>query len=415
VTAENPVSERPKIAEPTPYEQGVTDTGQVLEMGGNYAENVAQIIDVTGATPTMLVLGDWYETNAIYQVNVWSDVDEVSRFGPSGAIVETGNNVADNYASLDESNPFAGLDLPNFAGFFIHVDQVDGDYYDIKLLTQTNWIRDNDVAVQTTFTSYSLVDTGLNEQGNVFAFQDAFQNYDIVIIAGSLHSANLIYQTNVILDNDWILVSAGEDSGADQSIYAGQNWLFNSATIRDMGVDDPDAMNAALARMCEQIGNGDSRVDLDAAHFLPGNGSAGLSILFISGDYFDINVISQINVIVDEDTAIQCLPQDTTGTDGFVQYTSTGNNAATNTAEIVTVNAVDGIYIGGEHYEDAILIQANIVVMNPDQMAANDPEGLPPEIVAFTTDCDSPPPVDPAVFEPAGCAQQDDVLASTMH
>lgn len=383
---DEPFSVRPELVPPV-YAYGELDTGQVTLTGGNTADNVAQITDLNGAVGTMIVMGNWLETNAIVQTNVYSDHDHVTLLdGTGNAHVETGGNVADNAAELVTGNPWADLDLPQFHGRFAHVDVVDGDFYDVKAFTQTNWLQDNDITVQESYSAFYRVDTGGNEQYNGFFLHESLDYYDLIIIGGNYHSANLIFQTNIILDDDWVVAMAGGDGtgGDGQSIYTGQNWLFNNAVIRDYGVDEATATPAQLKSMAAEIAAGNEHVDMQAAWGLAGNGSQVLNVLYIDGDYFDLNYLHQVNVILDSDAAIQYRPSE--ASDTFTQYVSTGNNGASNQAAIVTAGAVDTLYVNGEHYEDSLLVQANIVIDEDDQVVQGTTSDLPPEIVAFTTD-----------------------------
>ncbi len=79
---------------------------------------------------------------------------------------------------------------------------------DVKSLTQRNYFDDGDVTVQTRFDSYSEIHTGDNTQANVARFADWGKHYDVIIVVGDYHSANIISQTNVVLDNDYIGISS---------------------------------------------------------------------------------------------------------------------------------------------------------------------------------------------------------------
>ncbi len=121
--------------------------------------------------------------------------------------------------------------------------------------------------------------------------------------------------------------------------------------------------------------------------FVPGNGSGVLNVLYVTGDYYDINAIWQNNVISDLDTAIQYLaptPPTENASDGtFTQSVSTGGNHALNEAIIVDVGATSS-FVAGDVYQDTILIQGNLVAENNDKIVHGDPSALVSEIVAFT-------------------------------
>jgi hypothetical protein len=132
---------------------------------------------------------------------------------------------------------------------------------------------------------------------------------------------------------------------------------------------------------------GENTLDVDYGWFVPGSGSGVLNVLFVTGDYYDINAIWQFNVISDVDTAIQFLggtpPADIAGDGSLTQSVSSGSNIASNEAVIVDAGATFS-YVEGDVYQDTILIQGNLIGENNDQVTVGDPTALIPEIVAFT-------------------------------
>jgi len=121
----------------------------------------------------------------------------------------------------------------------------------------------------------------------------------------------------------------------------------------------------------------------------PGLGTGELNILYVTGDYYDINAIWQINVIADVDTAIQLLgPPDPQFGEASQQAVTSGGNTLTNDAAIVDVGATK-TYVQGDFYTDSILIQANLVDDDNDKVVYGDTETLVSELIAFTEQSDS--------------------------
>ena len=116
----------------------------VVETGGNNAQNHGYIVDQQGAIGTMLVMGDSYNSNTIVQTNILVDHSAVAGTAPS-AHVQTGGNQANNVAefiqTLDQQNPYAS---GYFGGLKWNVDRVNGDYYDVNIVQQLNYMQDND-------------------------------------------------------------------------------------------------------------------------------------------------------------------------------------------------------------------------------------------------------------------------------
>ena len=232
--------EEPPV-EPTPPAEfeDVPDTGHAIgqwaSMGSNESINAALIADIGEGVRTMMVMEDYYKTDAIFQTNTIVDEDEVHVSGGEGEpSVTSGDNVATNIADFVQ---YASIyaDLPTFsAGPNWIVDKVEGDYYSVHAVTQTNYLSDNDVATQVSANSHYNIVAGHNQLGNVALIVDGEIQYDLIIIQGSYHGMNVIFQNNILLNNDNIVVSA---DGADpsQSVNSGNNSLSNEGTIENYG------------------------------------------------------------------------------------------------------------------------------------------------------------------------------------
>ncbi len=95
----------------------------------------------------------------------------------------------------------------------------------------------------------------------------------------------------------------------------------------------------------------------------------------MTGNYYDLNIISQINVLADADLAIQM------GGNGL-QWLSTGGNAARQRGDIVNAGGLYEQHLGGDFYEDSILVQADLIADASETVTA-DPTALVSELVAF--------------------------------
>ena len=118
-------------------------------LGGNDSHNAALIVDIGEVARTMVVMGDYFKTNAIFQTNTTVDHDQISVSGGEGTpSLTSGGNVATNIADFVQ-NPSIYAGFPAYwAGPNWIVDVVDGDYYSVHAVVQTNYLSDNDVAVQ---------------------------------------------------------------------------------------------------------------------------------------------------------------------------------------------------------------------------------------------------------------------------
>ena len=143
---------------------------------------------------------------------------------------------------------------------------------------------------------------------------------------------------------------------------------------------------------------------------LNGNRSGTLSVLFVSGDYYDINTITQINTLIDADQAINANAEN-----GTSQGVAAGGNIALNEAQIVDPGTLSASnYLGGDAYEESVLIQVNIIT-DSDTVIIHDTNTLVPELIVFAQQAEAPAGSDcvearPVVVDPA----QHDHLMSNM-
>jgi len=363
--------------------------GQWAILGENEATNAALIADLKEGSNTMIVLGDFYKTNVIVQTNSYIDNDTVDISSASIGTVVSGGTIADNIADFEQlDGPFAGL--PSFyAGLTWNVEIVDGDFYDVNVVVQQNMLRDNDVTVQNTSITHFEVRTGENDQINIAQVIDGEVKYDLIIIGGDYHGANWIFQHNVILDPDILKIGATGDAAAvtGQSASSGENELLNNARIISYGDNIFAEPTEGMHSVVDALSAGDNTLDTSYGWFVPGNGSNVLNVLYVTGNYYDINAIWQFNVVSDVDTAIQFLdqtpPADIAGDGSLTQSVSSGSNVAANEAIIVDAGATSS-FVMGDVYQDTILIQGNLTGENNDKVTVGDPSALIPEIVAFT-------------------------------
>lgn len=366
--------------------------GQWAELGGNEATNAALIVDLKEGTNTMIVLGDFFKTNAIVQSNLFVDNDQIDiAGGHTSGIVINDENKADNIAEFEQKEGVFATLSGYFAGLRWNVDVVDGDFYDVNLVSQKNILRDNDVAVQETQQTHYEAHLGENEQLNLTQIFDGEIHYDLIVICGDFHGANWIFQYNILLDPDILKIAAGGDAGdaTSQSASSGQNFLLNDATIVTYGDDHFAAPGGEMTDLLAGLASETGTLDPSLGWLIPGNGSGVLNILYVTGDYYDINAIWQVNIIADVDTAIQFLaaqpPEDIAGDGTLTQSAATGDNEATNDAVIVDVGSTSSL-VAGDVYQDTILIQGNLVTEDNDKVVYGDTTALVSEIIAFTGD-----------------------------
>lgn len=410
--------ERP--AEPTPPAEvlPLPDTGhgigQWAALGGNQSLNAALVVDIGEGVRTMVVMGDYYKTDAMFQTNTIVDHDRISVSGGDGdPSISRGDNATTNIADFAHyASIYDGFQAYPVGSNWI-VDVVDGNYYSVHAVLQTNYLSDNDVATQVSSDSHYNLVGGHNLLGNLALIVDGVIQYDLIIIQGAYHGMNVIFQNNVLLNNDRIVMSA---DGADpsQSVNSANNDLSNKGLIENYGGDDFRDMTPGIKIIEDLLAAGVTSIDPELGSALVGNGGGALRVLYVTGDYYDINAVWQTNVTSDVNVLYQlqnqppsdllALHPDAT----LTQSATTGGNELTNEAAIVDVNP-DVTYVGGQVYTDSILVQADLVPVDQDHAVKADTDALVTELVAFVDDaqeetCAPPPAVTASVqADPIAC------------
>jgi hypothetical protein len=388
------LQQRPSEPTPPANPEKLPDTGEGIgqwaTLGSNAGINAALIVDIGEAARTMIVMGDYFKTNAIFQTNTIVNHDNVHVSGGEHALLPASEeDVVKNIADFAEKpSIYAGFSA-GFAGSNWIVDVVDGNYYSVHAVAQVNYLSDNDVATQVSSSSHYNLVGGFNEQGNLAQILDGSVEYDLIIIKGSYHGLNVIFQNNILLDNDKIVVAA-DGSDPSQAVSSGNNELLNDATIANFGGETFDDLPANLALIQSLLDAGMTSLDPELAGALIGHGGP-LKVLYITGDYYDINAIWQTNITSDVDVMYQLQNQPPADLmaldpDGVVtQSVTSGDNELTNDAAIVDANP-DATYVKGEIYTDFILVQAELVPTASDDAVNADANALVTELIAFIDD-----------------------------
>jgi hypothetical protein len=410
--APEPPYQTPVEPEPAPdFGNGI---GQWAVVGDNTSFNAALIVDLSESGRSMIVMGDYFKTNAIFQTNSTMDNDHVEVAGGNAAPAVTGNNTANNIADfVQHPGIYDGLPA-TYAGPNWQVDVVNGDYYSIHTIVQLNYLLDNDVIVQQSADNHYEIYAGGNQLGNLAEVFDGTIEYDLIIVEGAYHGMNVIFQNNILLNDDEIRMLT-EGMGSSQSVVSGENELSNAATIESYGDDNFLPMNDDLHNLVTALGSKLGVLDPSYGNFVDGSGGT-FNVLYITGDYYDVNAIWQTNVTSDVNVMIQLL--DAPSEDGLAlhpddtgtQSVTAGSNSLSNDAVIVDVGATD-TYVNGEVYGDTILVQADLLPTDTDQALRGDMQELVPELIAFVDDVqDETPAVQPA----ANSSVHEDPMASVM-
>lgn len=353
----------------------------VIHTGDNLAMNFAGIADTQGAIGTLVVLGDSYKSDVIVQTNVLVDQSVIAGTSDT-AVIQAGGNEANNVAEFIQTLARNPYEMGFFGGLHWNVDRVNGDYYDVKLATQVNDMRDNDMVQHTATDHYKMVETGSNEQINELTATQSGTQYDLTIVTGNYYSANWILQTNVLLNSDYVQINEGPGGAGSETVSTGASWLTNSATIADY-TGGSSALSSDMRSLVSDLQRGEQTLDIDKGFVVPGDGNMSLNVLFITGNYYDFSVLKQTNIVSDSDVVQQTLGHGESG------YVSTGSNSLSNEALLIKLGPLGGQHVGGQQYSESVLVQTNIITQsidilsNKSSVVLNDPAKLAPEVAAL--------------------------------
>ncbi|MHC1550427.1 hypothetical protein [Phyllobacterium sp. K27] len=361
-----------------------------LEAGSNILVNEV-VLNSTGTSGAhFAVAGNYYNINAIIQTNAYSDADSFDNgFANQQQLCQPSTN-AMNIASFIshtgqvQVSPPTG-EAPVFPQNW-QVTVMNGDLMQMNWISQYNFLSDNDAHVLTSTGSYTTIVTGSNGMLNTASLANLYNSYDLVIIGGHLYSGNLIFQTNVLFDDDTLTTGSGAGTYSGQ-LSTSDNLLWNSASIQSASTTNwvaglPDHYKDAM----DGLAGGDYNMPDGFRSDLALEGISGLKMLYISGNVYDLNYISQTNILGDSDYVAQYEEALLAASHDTVWDISTGSNALINTATIVDGGHGNGTsYAGGGVYSDSILIQAEILAAQPEQ-GAGQGQPLANEVVAFLDD-----------------------------
>ncbi len=381
-----------------------------LSAGGNDALNVAAVFDVNEAALSLVVMGDRYSLDAIVQTNVAHDVDApvAGGLGIEGLLAGSGvladaATIAENVADFVAETGDLAAPRPGFGSASVidwTVDVFDGDFFDITLIEQINAIGDADgmagrIADDGDGGDGLSLSAGDNLGANTAQFASLSLDYDLIVIGGGYFDADIIYQTNILFDGDVGAAPATED-----------NILLNDAEIRHVGAQANQAITPELSALVDHLAARGGGFTLDRAltEQLPNTASSSFDILYVTGDYFDLTVIDQRNLVFDRDAISG--PADVSG----------AGNTLGNSALIVDAGTfTTAQYLGGDAYSDTLLVQANLVA-DGHGLAVEGTEALVPELIAFlSTDAIPVPDIEPdGPFGGALGGGAEDILSGLM-
>lgn len=359
-----------------------------ISTGDNTVINSAVVVNDWASASVMAVIGDHVSVNAIVQINATCDIDSVSAAITGGAFdpgqaVDQSFNIA-MFKHIDPTADQAPADAPtDFPSYYV-VTQITGDLIMMNWINQFSFVTDNDVVIAASSGVQTYVSTGDNTGFNAADLNELGHNYDLIIVGGNVYDASIIQQFNLLIDNDTIGAVSGFETTGHGSVSTAGNLTWNQANIINVGTGQHQALPDAYKQANDDLAAGKKDLSESILQDPAFAGSGLLRVLYISGDIYNLQYINQTTIMGDSDQI--ALAMNKIAPDPNADWTiATGGNQLVNHATIVDVDGANKIYVGGDHYSDEILIQANLVSSAPD-MGAQNPDILVNEAVAFLTD-----------------------------
>lgn len=154
-------------------------------------------------------------------------------------------------------------------------------------------------------------------------------------------------------------------------------------------------MNNEAQAVVDAVQAGDDFIAGENTWGLLDNGDGIFNVLYVTGDYYNHNMIMQVNVVSDADYMTEILDGghgDFDG-DGFrgdyefdasAQDATTGGNILVNGAAIIEQDVTSQYqFVGGEATSEALLVQANIIATDEEmEHFSDDADALTDDAVA---------------------------------
>ncbi|MCC2610888.1 hypothetical protein ABK249_08440 [Neorhizobium sp. Rsf11] len=356
-----------------------------LVAGNNTAVNEAVIQNLWTAGTVTAVVGDHVEVNTIVQTNALWDTDSVTSAVDNWTSEDTANEVF-NIATFKRDDPLEDApDTEAAAGGFPAawaVAEIQGDLLITNWLEQYVFMSDNDVGVLSASGTTTQVIAGDNTSANQTSIFELGFSYDLIIVGGSLYDANIIHQTNVLIDNDVVGAVSGFETSGEGGIASSGNLLWNQAYIQNVGgADRFETLPSAYLDAANDFAAGNYQLSSGVLTDPMFADLPGLRVLYVSGDLLNIQYVSQTNIVGDSDQIALAMNAIDPRADATWSV-STGGNVLINKAAILDLDSFGQTYVGGGQYSQETLFQAELISHQPELLTRN-PDALVNEAVVF--------------------------------
>ena len=163
-----------------------------------------------------------------------------------------------------------------------------------------------------------------------------------------------------------------------------------------MGGNDFRDLVPGMKAINDLLGAGATSIDPELGSVIAGHGGP-LRVLYVTGDYYDINAVWQTNITSDVNVMYQLQNEPSADLlalhpdEDVTQSADTGNNQLTNDAAIVDVNPDAHLRQRATSIPIASWCRPNLVPANHQDAAVNaDTDALVTELIAFVDDQPGP-------------------------
>ncbi len=324
--------------------------GHMVIAGGNLAVNEVAATIAWIDAPYIAVGGKAMDLTVISQVAVISDWDQIEQGGSSGTKVVQSASVDVEAKAAYWLNQTEGAEgQPAFAS----VDWISGDLVVANFIKQEIDATDIDHIQAEISASTTLYAMGDNQMVNVTEIVQLGSYYDVIMIGGNMISVDMLFQTNVLVDDDIV-------SGGSISAQGDENLVMNEASVSKTGEDSHKELHQDMANAMA-LGEADMDALEDALLNDPMfAGMEQIRALKIEGDLLQVNIMEQVTMLLDQDDV------HVSGPKAAETEIIAGSNALLNAANVAKAGVDSVVMAAEETYSDLLLHQASLYDV-PDQ------------------------------------------------
>lgn len=354
--------ERLSIGQARPFAQAdLTSAEPIVQSAGNIMSNTALIGQSGMEIGLMAVMGDAHITTRLMQLN-----------GLSTAADQLGQS-ENHLQQITLQQP--RLIFPEPAkDVCLSLSVVDGDFYDIVQITQTQVMDDRDVIAWSFSSDHVRVASGDNLAANDLRYIAEDYDAEIVIVQGNYIAQREIVQINLADDRDVTTTLPHDAASGDAAPRPSVTNMANEAVLAlPRSSETLAALPEDLAMRLLDLVADKPASDADLSTW-DADGDGMLEVLLVRGDFHDVKTIRQTNILADSDLFLSKANTTAPGDPQAMPFEPAppAENSLSNRAVLVDATAgARSSFVAGQLYEDTLLLDANLLG-DPALFATND-------------------------------------------